>query len=136
VPNSHTEVYIHYVWATWDRDPLISDDIEKRLHNCIRARCRDLQAHVHAVNGMPDHVHLVIRLPATLSIAEIAGDIKGASSHFATHVLGAADFKWQGAYYAEGVCRDALDTVIAYVENQKKHHQDKSLRNEWELPPA
>src|SRR5580700_10916632 len=106
MPNSHTEVYVHFVWATWDRQPLITPDIEPRLHNCIRARCRDLQAHVHAVNGIADHVHVVVRLPATMSIAAIAGDIKGASSHFATHALGAAEFRWQGGYFAEGVCKD------------------------------
>jgi len=45
MPNSHTEVYVHFVWATWDRKPLITPDIEPRLYNCIRARCRDMQAH-------------------------------------------------------------------------------------------
>jgi REP element-mobilizing transposase RayT len=135
MPNSFTEVYVHFVWATWDRQPLIIPEIELPLCNCIRARCRDMQAHVLAVGGMQDHIHALVRLPATLCLSEIAREMKGASSHFVTHVLGCSGFRWQGSYFASGVCTDALDTVINYIEHQKQHHADKAIRVDLELPP-
>ena len=133
MPNSHTEVYIHLVWATWDRQPLITPAIETRLYNQIRSRCRNMQAHLHAIDGISDHIHLLIRLPATLSISEIVKDLKGTSSHFATHLLACPDFRWQGAYSAFSVGPEGVETVCSYIENQKKHHTQQSIIDEWEL---
>jgi putative transposase len=133
MPNSHTEVYIHLVWATWDRQSLITSAIETRLYNQLRSRCRDMQAHLHAIGGMPDHIHLLIRLPATLSIAEIVRDLKGASSHFATHLLGCPDFRWQGAYSAFSVGPKGVEAVCTYIEGQKQHHSRQTTVDEWEL---
>ncbi len=130
--NSHTEVYVHFVWATWDRQPLILPDKEARLYDSIRARCRDMQAHLHAIGGVSDHIHLLIRLPATLSLAQVAKDIKGASSHFATYTLSWSDFRWQGAYSAFGVGKDSLEIVCRYIENQKQHHAQQTTSSEWE----
>jgi REP element-mobilizing transposase RayT len=132
MPNSHTEVYVHFVWSTWDREPLVTADIEDRVYACIRARCRDMQAHLNAIGGVADHVHVLLRLPATLSLAPVAKDMKGASSHFVTHVLGRSGFRWQGAYSAFGVCEEAIETAAFYIESQKQHHARNTLRDRWE----
>ncbi|HLK57384.1 MAG TPA: IS200/IS605 family transposase [Chthonomonadaceae bacterium] len=134
MPNSHTEVYVHFVWATWDRKPLITPELEPQLCACIRARCRDMQTHLFAIGGIADHIHLLVRLPATFSLSQIAKDIKGASSHLVTHMLGHPDFRWQGAYSAHGVADDRLDIVGKYIENQKVHHAQNTTYNAWELP--
>jgi putative transposase len=132
MPNSHTEVYVHYVWTTHDRKPHLAPEIETRLYNCIRGRCGKMQAHLLAVGGAADHIHLLIRQPATLSMGEVANDIKGASSHFATHALACAEFGWQRCYYAISVGPDAVDSVVRYIENQKRHHANNALRAGWE----
>ncbi|MCW3097092.1 MAG: transposase IS200-family protein [Chthonomonadaceae bacterium] len=133
MPNSHTEVYIHLVWATWDRQALITPAIETRMYNHIRSRCRDMQTHLHAIGGISDHIHLLIRLPATLSIADIVRDLKGASSHFATHLLSCPGFRWQGAYSAFSGGPEGVEAVCSYIENQKQHHARRSIVDEWEL---
>ena len=133
MPNSHTEVYLHLVWATWDRLPLITLEIEKPLYDCIRTRCRDMHTHILAIGGNYDHVHILIRMTATKSIVEVVGDIKGASSHFVTHELNHVEFQWQGAYSAFSVDNSGLESLMNYIENQKKHHQEKTLREGWEL---
>jgi REP element-mobilizing transposase RayT len=112
---------------------LIAPDIEAELYDCIRSRCRDLQAHLHAIGGVADHVHVLIRLPSTLTIAQVVRDIKGASSHFATHVLKCVDFQWQGAYSAFSVGADGLAAVISYISHQKQHHAGRTIRAAWEL---
>ncbi len=75
MPNSHTEVYVHFVWATWDREALITPQLEIQLYDCIRARCRDMQAHLLACGGVADHLHLLLRLPATRSLCEVVKKI-------------------------------------------------------------
>ena len=59
-------VYVHLVWATWDRQPLLQGDLQRRVHRAIAAKCEELGAEVVALGGVEDHVHLLIGLPATI----------------------------------------------------------------------
>ena len=131
-------IYVHFVWATWDRLPLLTADIERRIHHAIAAKCTELGGELIALGGVADHVHLLVGLPATISLAEFIGSVKGASSHLATHeaLPGGAFFKWQGAYGAVSVSPHLLPQVTAYIAHQKQHHADKTLNPEWEHLPA
>ena len=132
MPSSHTEVYVHFVWTTKNRQPIITTDYEEPLYKFIRSRCQKMQAHITAIGGMPDHVHLLIRMPPSLSISQVAQDIKGSSSHFVAHALGQRDFRWQGAYGAFSVGKNALESVTYYIENQKIHHGAHTIHRDWE----
>jgi putative transposase len=126
-------LYLHLVWATWDRLPLITPDIERRLHRCIEGEAQGQKCPVLALNGTEDHVHLVVCLPTTLPIATLAKQVKGASSHFANQALSpSSQFKWQGSYGAFTVSRWDLDRIIQYVNRQKEHHRDNNLVPDWE----
>jgi putative transposase len=126
-------LYLHLVWATWDRLPLITPDIERPLFRCIQSEARAQGCDILALNGVSDHVHLLVRLPSTVTIANLLRQVKGASSHFANEILRAdGSFKWQGTYGAFTVSRWDLDRVIAYVERQKEHHGANDLCAEWE----
>ena len=134
-------VYVHLVWATWDRLPLLVGEIERRVHRAIAAKCVELGAEVVALGGVEDHVHLLVALPATVSLAAFVGHVKGASSHFAGHeALNTDDdsrfFKWQGAYGAVSVSPDALAEVSDYIAHQREHHASNTLVADWEnVPP-
>jgi REP element-mobilizing transposase RayT len=92
-----TQIYVHLIWSTWDRLPLISPELREAIHACIQAECRELKADVLALGGVEDHVHLLVRLPTTLPVATLAKQVKGAPSHLVTHRLEHQDgFKWQG----------------------------------------
>ena len=130
--NSHIEVYIHLIWATSNRQPLISEDIEKQLYDSIRAKCRELQSHLIAIGGTRNHIHLLIRLPSTVPLAKILGEVKGSSGHFVTHVLQKPVFKWQNGSGAFSVSPREMGMLINYIENQKQHHSEKTFRLEWE----
>ena len=132
-----TAIYIHIVWATWDRLPLLSGAFEQRIHRTIAAKCVALGANVISLGGVDDHVHLLVGLPATISLAEFVRQVKGASSHLATHEARPAGefFKWQGAYGAVSVSPDALPAVSAYIAHQREHHSANTLHPEWEHLP-
>jgi REP element-mobilizing transposase RayT len=85
------------IWSTWDRLPLLTFDIESQVYACIAKKCHELNCRPLAIGGIEDHVHLLTRFHTTVSVAHLAKETKGASSHLVTHVLKPGDFfKWQG----------------------------------------
>jgi len=116
-------LYLHLVWATWDRLPLITSGIERRLYRNIESQVRGASATVLALNGVADHVHLVTSFPTTVTVAHLVKQIKGVSSHFVNETLRLeTQFKWQGGYAAFTVSRWDLPRVVGYVKRQKEHH--------------
>jgi len=86
---------------------------------------------------MSDHVHLLVRIHTTISVAQLLKEIKGASSHLVTHEIAPGDFfKWQGTYGAFTLAKSAIPDVKAYIERQKEHHAQGKLRPEWEQAEA
>jgi len=129
----YTQLYLHCVWATWDRLPLITPTIEARLYAAIAAKSRELKCEMIAIGGDVDHVHVLERFPTTLAVATLLKEVKGSSSHLMAHEVTPNEFfKWQGAYGAFTVSKDAVKSVAAYISNQKAHHAAKSLIDDWE----
>ena len=116
-------LFVHLVWATWDRLPLLTGERERRVYRCIEDVSRELEAEVLALGGVQDHVHVVVRLPATLAVADLVQRIKGASSHLATHEADAENvFKWQGGYCGFTVSQRGVAALCTYVNAQQEHH--------------
>ena len=137
----YMEAFQHFVWATRKRDPLITDEIERALHRHIRQSCKVLKVHIHALNGMVDHVHLAVTLPATLAPADFMHQVKGASGHFINHRPGAQDcLYWQEGYGLLTFTSNDLPRIARYVGRQKEHHAAGKLSAkmeraaDWELP--
>ena len=132
---TRSAIFIHLIWGTWDRLPLLTGDIERDVYRAIEAKCAQLDTEIVALGGVEDHVHLLVRLPAMLSVADLVKHVKGASSHLATHRLAPDQFfKWQGAYAAFSVSLRHLTAVESYVREQKTHHAAGSLIGAWEMP--
>ena len=126
-------VYLHLVWATWDREPLITPDIERPLHRVIASELQKMGCRLLAINSVPDHIHLLVRIPSTVTIAQLVKQLKGVSSHFVNTQLNPAyPFKWQGFYGAFSVSRWDLDRIMGYIRRQKEHHQTGTLYPELE----
>jgi len=133
---SFTQLYVHYVWATWDRLPLITPDIQKLVYAAIVQECEQLKCTVIAIGGIEDHIHLLTDFPPSVSISDVIKQIKGSSSHFVTHEIKPGEFfKWQGSYGAFTVSHDAIDNIANYIRNQATHHSQKSIIPTWELTP-
>jgi len=112
---------------------MITPAIERRLHREIESEAIKMRCIVLALNGTADHVHVVLIIPAIVTIAELVKQLKGASSHFVNEVLRPdMPFKWQGSYGAYTISRWDVDKIVAYINNQKQHHADATLIAEWE----
>jgi putative transposase len=135
--NSHVEQYTHFVWGTWSREPLITAEIEKVIYDAIRAKCHELKCQVRAIGGTEDHIHVLVRMPATIDVMRLAHGMKGASSHLIRQTVAPqANFRWQGAYAMFSVCPNVVPCVCDYIEHQKEHHAHNRIRPEWEQPAA
>ncbi len=132
MPSNYLKLYVHLVWATYDRFPAITPDCEGLLYSTILGKAKELGCEPLAIGGIEDHLHLLLRIPATLALAEIVKGIKGASSRHMVLTFPHKFFKWQGSYGATTVSPNALRKVIEYIENQKQHHTSRALHNAWE----
>ncbi|RCJ28460.1 transposase [Nostoc minutum NIES-26] len=131
--SNFTQLYLHCVWATWDRLPLITPDIQKLVYAGIIKECEQLKCTVITIDGVEDRVHLLTAFPPTISVSELIKQIKGSSSYFITHEVKPREFfKWQGSYGAFTVSHDAIDNVANYIRNQAIHHSQKSIITAWE----
>jgi putative transposase len=133
MPTSCTYVYVHFVWATWNRAPTISSVLETKIYACIAVKCHDLRCALIEIGGTDDYVHVLVRIHATVSVAQLAHGMKGGSSHLVTHTLAPEQgFKWQGTYGAFSLGPGELDRVRDYIRRQREHHASGSTRPEWE----
>ncbi len=121
----------HFVWATKDRRPLITPEIEPVLFHYLDGKAREFSAAVYALDGWTDHVHMVASLPPRYSVAEFVKGLKGASSHYLNHRPGVVgDFYWQEGYGVFTLGDRQRPAAVAYVENQKMHHRRGTV-NRW-----
>ena len=129
----YTQLYLHLIWSTWDRLPLITELIEPHLYSAVAVKCRELNCEPYAIGGIADHLHLLVRVHPAISVAMLVKEVKGASSHLITHQITPEDFfKWQGAYRAFTIRKSDVSPVKSYIENQKKHHAENQLQAEYE----
>lgn len=125
---SYWRLFYHAVWGTKGRLALIDPAWEADLHGYIWGKASALECIPHAINGMPDHVHIVISIPPKLSVAKLIGQLKGASSHRANEVFVTdQSFAWQAEYGVLSFSEKSLSTIVDYVKNQKKHHAENTL---------
>src|SRR5438552_780932 len=119
----YTQFYAHLIWATWDRVPYLTGEVQDAVYACMQQECARLKVDVLAIGGIENHVHILIRFPATVMLAELVKQMKGVSSHMVTHKLGHEQgFKWQGAYRGFTLSKSDAPRVREYILHQQEHH--------------
>ena len=132
VGNTYTSLLFHYIFSTKGRLPLIVPEIEKRLWPYLGGIARKNNMKALAVGGMPDHIHILLSLPATLSVSRAIQIIKGNSSKWINDTFKISDpFSWQKGYGAFSVSLSILQDTIHYIRNQAAHHRRRSFKEEY-----
>jgi putative transposase len=130
--HSYSSIIVHIVFATLDRRAQIDSELEERLYPYLGGILRELGGNVLAVNGVPDHLHLLGSVPTSKSLAEVVGKIKGSSSKWIHDTFPCrSDFAWQRGYGAFSVSPSQVARVVRYIERQKIHHSKVSFRDEF-----
>ncbi len=123
----YTQLFYHLVWATRNRQPRLTEEVEPILHNLVRNKAIALGGSVFALGGVEDHVHLVTSIPPAISVAKFVGQVKGSSSSIFNKTGFERDrFFWQEEYGAFSFDRKRLPNFVAYAQNQKQHHDQRT----------
>jgi putative transposase len=127
----HTRIWIHLVFSTKNRYPYLTKDLRPLVFTHIEENAKTKKISLDAVNGYVDHIHLLIRMKPTQSIAQIAQLVKGESSRWINkNNLTPTPFDWQDEYFALSVSGSVVPVVLAYIENQETHHKKSSFLDE------
>jgi putative transposase len=131
--NSRIEVFVHLVWATAGRERTLVGELDVAVRSAIANKCAQLRCPALAIGGTSDHMHVLARMHPAVSLARLAGEVKGASSHAVKVIGDASAFGWQEGYGAFSVSADDLAAVESYVVNQLRHHAARATVPELEL---
>lgn len=130
--NTDTQIYVQVVFAVNGRQSLINSSFKEDLFKYIGGTMRNAGQKLIAINGMPDHVHILLGLKPTVAVSDFVKDIKVASSRLINDkkwVRGR--FSWQEGFGAFSYSQSHLSKVARYIENQERHHARRSFRDEY-----
>lgn len=130
--HSLNKVWIHAIWATKERLPLISFSVEQKIYNLMYNEFEKMACKARIINGMPDHIHCLFLLNSQKAVADVIKQIKGGTSHYInSEELIKEKFSWQSGYAAYSVSESQQEKVYQYIKNQKQHHLKKSFEEEY-----
>lgn len=130
---SLVKIWIHCVWGTKKRIPLITKDNKWDILNHIKENARKKDIYIDFINGYKDHIHCLISLKSDQTISKVIQLIKGELSFWINKQgLVKGKFQWAEDYYAVSVSESQLTFVREYIKNQEEHHRKKSWKEEHE----
>jgi putative transposase len=131
-PGTYSKMYTQMVFAVKRRESLIHNSWEEHLYKYITGIVQNKDQKMLAINGMPDHIHILIGMEPSCRISDLVREIKKSSNNFINeNKFSKFHFNWQDGYGAFTYSRADIDRVIKYIMNQKEHHQKKTFREEY-----
>ncbi len=127
------KVWIHLVWATKNRRPLLTKHIRQKVFSHIKENGIRKGIHIDFINGYTEHVHCLVSLHPDQNISNLLQLIKGESSYWINkNSLTEEKFEWQDEYFAVSVSESGINRVREYIKNQELHHTKKTFQQEYE----
>ena len=128
---SFVKIWVHLVFATKNREPLLKKEFRYDVFQHIAKNCKEKGIFLQAIDGYTDHVHCLISLGKDQNIAKVTQLIKGESSFWINqNNLTAKKFSWQDDYFAVSVSESQVPVVSNYIKKQEAHHSIKTFDEE------
>ncbi|MBK9735066.1 MAG: IS200/IS605 family transposase [Saprospiraceae bacterium] len=132
MPGTFSQIYIQVVFAVKGRESLIQYSWEEELYKYITGIVKNKEQKLLAINGMPDHIHLLIGMKPSCCLSDVVREVKKSSNEFINEKkFSKLKFQWQEGFGAFSYGHSALDNVIAYINNQKEHHKKQTFKDEY-----
>jgi putative transposase len=130
--NTYTQIHIHFVFAVKFRNGIIQTHWKDSLYKYITGIVQNNKHKLLCINGMPDHIHILIGMRPTQSVSDLMKDVKqGSSLWINENKLSKCHFEWQERYGAFSYSKSQIPNVINYIQNQEIHHKSKSFLEEY-----
>lgn len=127
-----SQIYLHFVFSTKNRETWIRPDIEERVWAYIAGIAKAHHVTALQVGGIENHIHALTSSPTTLSPSQIAKFLKADSSKWIHNEFAEiTQFAWQDGYGVFSVSRSELDRVVQYIRNQRAHRAKQSFEDEY-----
>ena len=129
MPQSLAKVYIHAIFSTKNREPVLLDEWRDELFHVLGGSANNLGCQSLIVGGVADHIHMLFQLGRTIAIAEAIGKIKCTASAWVNQRQ-KLPFHWQGGYAAFSVSQSNVGIVREYIRGQDEHHAKQAFQDE------
>ena len=130
--NTFTQIYYHVVFSTKERRRVLFSERREDLYSYIWGIHRNLGCRLHRIGGVEDHVHILVSIPTTLSMADYVKEVKTGATKWIKSENVFPDFTgWQDGYGAFSVSRDHKEELAEYIKNQAEHHKTVSFLDEY-----
>ena len=130
--STFSQIYIQVIFAVKGRNSFIHISWEEELYKYITGIITNKGQKLIAINGMPDHIHILIGIKPSCCLSDLVREIKKASNTFINEKkFSKFRFEWQEGYGAFSYSHSSLDNVVGYIQSQKEHHQKKSFKVEY-----
>ena len=131
MPGTYSKLLYHIVFSTKRRAAWLKPAVAPRVHEYLGGIVRGERGVAHQINGMPDHVHLLIGWRTDESISVLLRNVKAHSSRWIHETFSdCPDFRWQEGYSVFTVSESQFDVVNQYIRNQEEHHREHSFEEE------
>ena len=130
--NTYTQITIHIVFAVKNRENIIRKSYREELYKYITGIIKNKDQKLLSINGVADHIHILVGLTPSMAISDLVRDIKNNSSRYINEKRWIpGKFQWQEGFGAFSYSRSQRPEVIAYIENQENHHKRTTFREEY-----
>jgi REP element-mobilizing transposase RayT len=129
---SYTKIWIHAVWGTKNRMPLLKQPVLEKVCSHIVINAKEKGIFIDRINGYDEHLHVLMLLKSENSISKQMQLLKGESAYWINKTgLIKTQFEWADKYFAASVSNDKIDVVRAYIDNQQTHHLKQTFTEEY-----
>ena len=130
--NTYTQLYAQIIFSPSGRQNLLHNRIKEDVYKYIIGIIKKKNQIPFIINGMPDHIHILIGFSPDKSISELVRDVKANSTNYINkNKLVTGKFSWQKGFGAFTYSKSQVPSVIRYIQHQEEHHQKKTFRQEY-----
>ena len=130
--STYTQILYQIVFSTKNREKVLLEENRPKLFNYIWGVIKNNKCHLYRINGVEDHIHILIYLHPSVSLSNLVKDIKVSSSRMIKEEKLFHKFEsWQIGYGAFTYSISAKKNLERYIANQKEHHKKLSFEDEY-----
>ena len=130
--NTYSQIYIHTIFAVSGRMNLIRNEWKDELYKYMTGIIRNNGQKLITINGVLDHIHILIGLKPDMALSDLVRDIKSNSTNFIIEKKYLKyKFSWQKGFGAFSYSQSQLNVIANYIQNQEKHHKRKTFKEEY-----